>query len=411
MTPEATAGYGAAISADGDVVAIGQPRATVGGIAQAGSVEVWRRQAGWTREATLAEFAPKANAHFGARITLHGDTLYVGAPDRPNGSLSNAGEIITFVHNASNGTWQNSGESRGSFANEHYGAAIAVEGDLYTESHPGSPVFAGGYVGAQYGAFSNIAGYAPLKETNGSVGDNFGASIAIYRSPDASQPDLAVIGAPNWSTGFAGPSNGAVFVFTNASHDGAGWQQVAELMAPNLAQNEFFGRSVAVGPGRVIVGAPGRNKATGTPVTAAGSVFVFVPNGTGGWIQQSEIFLSPAAAFDGFGATVAYDQVSGRIFAGAPGRTVNVFGGSGPTGLVAVFRFKKIINFIFDWVDTAELESLDFPSISQSAGSAIAVSQGTAFVGAQDYDGAGASANSGRVLTFTSDEIFANGFD
>ncbi len=411
MTPEVGAGFGAAISTDGNVVVIGQPRATVNGLAQAGSAEVWRRQAsGWTRETTLsAAFSPKANAHFGATVVVQGDTAYVAAPDRPNNALVDSGMVATFVR--SNGIWQDIFEGNGVCANEHYGAALALQGDLYADGHPGSCVFSGGFVRIQYGPFTNMAGSANLQDPNGTAGDNFGASIAIYRSPDPAQSDLAVIGAPNQSLGFVGPSNGAVYVFANATHVGSGWQQVAYLTAPDSQPNQFFGRSVAVGPGHVIVGAPGRNKTTGTPVTAAGSIFVFVPDGSGGWTQQSEIFLSPAAAYDGFGASVAYDAGTQRIFAGAPGRTTNVFGGSGPTGIVAVFRFKKIINFVFGWVDTAELESLDLPSISQSAGTAIAVAQGTAFVGAPDYDGAGTSANSGRVLTFTSDEIFSGGFD
>jgi hypothetical protein len=312
------------------------------------------------------------------------------------------------VYSATTATWEFFGESFGIESGEHYGLSVAAQGDLHAYGRPGSTVFTGGYVGVQYG--TSIDGYAPLSETSGTAGDNFGASIAVYRSTDPNQPDLAVIGAPNQAVGL-GPSNGAVYVFANLTHLGGGWQQVAHLTAPNTVPNEFFGRSVAVGPGHVIVGAPGRNKSTGTPVAVAGSVFVFVPDGSGGWIQQSEIFLSPAASYDGFGVTVAYDARSGRIFAGAPGRTVNVFGGSGPTGIVAVFRYERIFSFLFDWVDTAELESLDFPSISQSAGSAVAVSQGSAFVGAQDYDGAGAAANSGRVLVFTADEIFSNGFE
>jgi FG-GAP repeat len=413
MTPTVGAGFGAAIATEGDVMVIGQPRATVNNLTQAGSAEVWRRQAsGWTRETTLVEFSPKASAHFGVTVAVQGDTIYVAAPNRQNNTVADAGTITIFVRNTSSGVWQYVQENYGVCADEHSGAAVAVQRDMFAQGHPGSCVFVGGFVQIQYGIPPALtADYATLQETNGTAGDNFGASIAIYRSPDPAQPDLAVIGAPNQDLGFAGPSNGAVYVFANATHVGSGWQAVAYLHSQSSAPNEFFGRSVAVAPGYVIVGAPGRNKTTGTPVTAAGSVFVFVPDGSGGWTQQSEIFLSPAASGDGFGATVAYDAVTGRIFAGAPARTTNLFGGSGPTGIVAVFRFKKIINFIFDWVDTAELESLDLPSISQSAGSAIAVSQGTAFIGAPDYDGAGASANSGRVLTFTADEIFANGFD
>lgn len=90
----------------------------------------------------------------------------------------------------------------------------------------------------------------------------------------------------------------------------------------------------------------------------------------------------------------------GRIFAGTPGRTVNVFGGSGPTSIVAVFEYRRIFSFLFDWVNAAELESLAFSSISQSAGSAIAVSQGSAFIGApnSDYDDRATRLSSSRRM-------------
>lgn len=411
MTPEAGAGYGAAISVDGDVLAIGQPRATVGGVSGAGSVDVWRRQAsGWVREATLVESESVANAHFGATVQVRGDTLYVGAPDRLGGTISpHEGAFVAFIYDSGNGMWEPSYAYFGAASGERFGAAIAAQGDLFAASSPGSStLFPGGYVSTRYG---DTMSFTTLTEPSSAAGDNFGASVALYRSVDPAEPDIAVIGAPNYAFGSAGPSNGAVYVFSNSTHVATDWQLVTMLYAPNRNANQFFGLSVALAPGILIVGAPGSNKTTGTPVSAAGSVFVFVANGGGGWTQQSEIFLSTAATGDGFGARVAYDASTGRIFAGAPGRTTNVFGGTGPTGIVAVLRYKRIVNFLFDWADTADLESQEFDSISQSAGSSIAVSQGTAFVGAPDYDGAGTATNSGRVLVFTADEIFSNGFD
>src|SRR4029079_14327362 len=98
---------------------------------------------------------------------------------------------------------------------------------------------------------------------------------------------------------------------------------------------EMFGLSVAIGADRVLVGAPGRD-AGGT--TDAGSVFVYVPDGAGGWQQQAELFLSGASIGDRFGTAVAYDAQHGWLVGGAPDRVTNVFRGTRATGVPARVR-------------------------------------------------------------------------
>jgi hypothetical protein len=70
--------------------------------------------------------------------------------------------------------------------------------------------------------------------------------------------------------------------------------------------NDFFGSSVAVGNGRIVVGAEGDND-NGTD---SGSVYIFDLDGT----QLAKVTASDGAAYDYFGNRVAIG--SGRIVVG-----------------------------------------------------------------------------------------------
>lgn len=85
------------------------------------------------------------------------------------------------------------------------------------------------------------------------------------------------------------------------------------------------------------------------------------------------------------------------------------FGGSSPTGSVVVAQ--RICLFTScGWAPISELYSLDQPSIGQQAGHAIAVVGDRVFIGPPAYDHA-SDVDSGRVIAFIADDIFADGFD
>ncbi len=300
------------------------------------------------------------------------------------------------------------------------GAAIAYDHALIAIGLPGpctsgcSVSERGGRVFVSYDA-ADVTQYGVIVPDPGSDGNNdgFGVSVAVYRSPDPAQPDLLVVGAPLRHIDGAGDLAGAVYVYANATHDASDWQPVAYLTAENGAASDLFGYSVAVGPSRIVVGAPFRDRVIPTPVSNAGAVFVFTPDGSGGWQQESQLFLANAATNELFGDTVAYDLTHDRVFGGAPQRFDTVFGGSGATGSVTVFKRTLIIPPNFGWLAIAELFSDDQLSIGQQAGRAVSVSGDRIFVGAPTYDANpnNGIVDSGRVLVFSADEIFGNGFD
>ena len=81
---------------------------------------------------------------------------------------------------------------------------------------------------------------------------------------------------------------------------------MAKITASDGANFDFFGTSVAIGNGRIVVGAYGDN-------SVQGSAYIFDLDGT----QLAKITASDGAAYDEFGASVAVGN--GRIVVGANG--------------------------------------------------------------------------------------------
>jgi hypothetical protein len=97
--------------------------------------------------------------------------------------------------------------------------------------------------------------------------------------------------------------SGAAYIF---DLDGT---QLAKITASDGAANDNFGTSVAVGSGRIVVGALGDDDNG----TASGSAYIFDLDGT----QLAKITASDGADVDQFGTSVAVGN--GRIVVGANG--------------------------------------------------------------------------------------------
>ena len=116
--------------------------------------------------------------------------------------------------------------------------------------------------------------------------------------------------------------SGRIVVGAYGDDDNAGWEsgsayiydlngnQLAKITASDAAGNDYFGQSVAVGSGRIVVGALYDNIGSNTN---QGSAYIFDLDGN----QLSKITASDGAAGDLFGQSVAVG--SGRIVVGAYG--------------------------------------------------------------------------------------------
>jgi hypothetical protein len=166
-----------------------------------------------------------------------------------------------------------------------------------------------------------VAQQVYLKASNTTGGDFFGTTVAV-------SGNMVVVGAPEEDSNATGVNgdqsnndalaSGAAYVFVfNGS-----WSQQAYLKASNTGANDFFGASVAISNGAIVIGAPGEDSnATGVNGNQASNsasdsgaayVFEFILSS---WRQTAYLKASNTEAGDHFGHSVAMS--GNRLVVGA----------------------------------------------------------------------------------------------
>ena len=135
---------------------------------------------------------------------------------------------------------------------------------------------------------------AKITASDGAAYDNFGSGVAVGCG-------RIVVGSPGDDDN--GSDSGSAYIF---DLDGT---QLAKITASDAAGGEYFGNKVAIGNGRIVVGSP-QDDDNGS---FSGSAYIFDLDGT----QLAKITASDGAADDYFGREVAVG--SGRIVVGAYG--------------------------------------------------------------------------------------------
>ena len=208
-----------------------------------------------------------------------------------------------------------------------------------------------------------------IKVTAGDAagGDEFGRAVAI-------NGDTAVVGSPYDDD--KGSKSGAAYVFTRS---GSTWSQAAKLVPTTLLANDWFGYSVAISGGTVVVGAPLND----TAVSGAGAAFVYTGSGTT-WTHQATLTASDATTGDNLGVSVSID--GGTVVAGAHLKSVKagaayVFTGSGAT-----------------WTQQQKLTAAS-PATNDYFGRIVDVDSDTVVVGCWGDDDLGSSSGTAYVFT------------
>ena len=302
------AGYGAAISGDGNTVAIGAPHESGGSrsingdeldnsVYGSGAVYVVvRGSAGWVQQAYVKASNPQMGAEFGHAVVLSAD--------------GNTMAVSAF--------WEASGAT-GINGNQD-DESIPQAGAVYVFTRGGTTWTQQAYVKA-----SNT-GQAGTADSFGD-GDQFGVSLAL--SDDGRTLAVGAISEDSGSAGINGDqadnsaqSAGAVYVFSRA---GDTWTQQAYLKAANPDRADMFGYSVSLS-------ADGNTLATGSYDEAgssrqingppdnlrpgAGAVYVFTRTGST-WAQQAYIHASNAEGGDSLGVNVVLSDDGDTLLASA----------------------------------------------------------------------------------------------
>ena len=245
----------------------------VGGLPRMAGVRVFEPAEGsesWTETARLERNDPEANDRFGAALALAGDVALVGAPGH-----GESGAVYAFVRSSEAGEWRQESVLPASdvAAEEGFGTALAFDGAAWLVGAPGTPQSSGSVRAfSRDPATGSWTDQGTLSPGVLSAGDLFGSSLAV-------SGDELLIGAPGARDGA-----GSVHRFVRDS-SGAGWWSGGVLSATGAAPGFGLGRVVALADDVAVAGAPGA-------AFGRGRAAAYTRTADGGWTEPHWIGLS-----------------------------------------------------------------------------------------------------------------------
>ena len=201
--------FGSAVAIDGDTVAVGAlGDGTV--FAGTGAVYVFERSGGtWTQQAKLVSNNPQPGNALGHSVSLSGDTIVTGSPFDEDTGLLDSGAVYVFSRTGT--AWSQEGELRAgdATANDHLGWSVSVSGDTLIAGAPDKSGLGAAYV------FTRVAGVwnqeAKLSADDGVAGDAFGVSVSLDGNDAAVGADFGSLFVANGGTAYLFQRAGAAW--------------------------------------------------------------------------------------------------------------------------------------------------------------------------------------------------------
>lgn len=350
-----------AADAFGKSVAVGSGVVVVGAIADAdagsytGSAYIYRLDG--TQLAKIKASDATAGDRFGATVAAGSNRVVVGAyQDADNGSYTGSAYIYDLK-----GTQIAKIKPSDSAAFDSFAESVAVGCGRIVVGCIGKAVGAVTVAGAIYIFDLNGIQIAKISSSTPLYLSRFGCSVAIGCG-------RIVVGAYNDTSAVA--TSGAAYIFDLNGN------QLAKFGASDGAAGDQFGRAVAVGSGRIVVGSA-QDADNGSN---SGSAYIFDLNGT----QLAKIKASDGVTQDLFGTSVGVG--SGRIIVGAYGDDdLGAYTGAA---------------YLYDLAGTqlAKIKSSDIAA-GDYFGRAVAAGDGKIVVGAYLDDDVGSLSGSAYIWT------------
>jgi hypothetical protein len=266
--------FGCAVAIQGDTLVVGAHMEDHGPV-NVGAAYVFVRSGGtWTQQAKVIPSDGHNHDHFGNAVDVDGDTVVVGCweDDAP---LSASGSAFVYVRNGTTWTQQQKLLTHDLETGDRLAKSVAISGET---------ILLGCYLDDDLGQTSGSAYFFTRSGTtwteaqkvhafDGVAWDDFGIAVAL-------EGDTAVVGS--YRDDDLGEGSGSAYVFRR--QDGVFAHQT-KLVAPDGAPNHDFGRAVAIGGGRIAVGAPQGFWVAGV---GPGRVYTYLPQGAG-WAFETRL--------------------------------------------------------------------------------------------------------------------------
>lgn len=341
-----------------DTAVVGVPSDNVGNGSSEGSAYVYRRVGTeWQLVQKLVAEEGVGLDRFGWSVAISGNSIVVGAIEHDTEPYQDEGAAFVFVEQ--DGVWRQQQRLVKSdpVADERFGWAVAIDGDTIVVGTPISTVNGvsqgSALVFERAGATWTQRAMLDPVEPEANMGFGFSVavsgpsivvgayldsingvieqgSVTVYQkagdtwavqqtliAPDGAQNDrfgrsvalsgdLVAIGASTDTINEQRPYQGSAYLFGRI---GQGWSMRQKLIAPDGAIYDNFGHSVAIGGQRVVVGSPSEIG------SAPGAAYVFAPVGAS-WFLESRLQRSSNQPDEQFGFSVA--ATDGWVLSGTP---------------------------------------------------------------------------------------------
>ncbi len=360
--------------------------------------------------AQLVHKTPAADDQFGSAAAVDSNTAVIGVPGDDDGTLSGSGSVFVFARDSDSGVWdQGTKLTAGDGASlDSFGTSVALDGNTMvvgaSRDDHGLMIRAGSvYVFTRASQNDTWSQAAKIVPAGVAAGDEFGRSVAV-------DDNTGTIVAGAWHDD---SNEGSAYVFTEPTGGWSGWGTLtdpakanltATLTASNAAANDYFGHSVAVDGGTVLIGASGRDG-------GKGAVYAFTkPKTDDGWTGDLDIDTGDATkltAGDGadndlLGASVAIDD--GTAVIGAIGDGANEDDGDDTNDLTNAGSAYVFIEGPSAWSQAAKLTASDRgvdERDDSQFGISVAVSGDIVVIGADGVDQGATETNFGAAYVFT----------
>ncbi|MBN1524509.1 MAG: FG-GAP repeat protein [Spirochaetales bacterium] len=266
----------------------------------------------WGETAILHASDMQLGDGFGYSVSISGSYAIVGAWEEDGGignPATAAGGAYIFERNSS-GVWEEAAQLHASDmqAGDHFGGSVSITGSYaivgaYQEDGgPGNPETG---AGATYIFERNSFGVweetALLHASDMQAIDSFGHTIAL-------SGNYAIVGAYGEDGGESDPVTdaGSAYIFERDSN--GNWSQQAILQASDMQFDDRFGMCVAIDGNYAIVDAHWEDGGIGDPVSGAGAAYIYKRNNSGVWEELNILHASDMQPYDYFGKSIAINN-------------------------------------------------------------------------------------------------------